>query len=513
MMKLDSLEKQDSCSLLRHLFFPEEETRVVLFILGLITLIGLAARVFLINQPIQYDEAYTFIHYASQSLKAILANYSAPNNHIFHTILVALTYHLFGGSPWILRLPAFVAGVLMVPAAFIAARRFFTSHQSLAAAAALAVTPLLIEYSANGRGYTLLALLALLLTNYAGILVKKQTAPALVAYGITASLGFYTIPIFLYPMAGISLWLASSYLVERLPWRDKFHRLLIFLITCALAGLLTLLLYSPVIFWGTGLSSLINNEIIESQNWLTFVANLSPRLTNTAANWMTGIAPVFYPLLIGGFLLSLFIYRRVSNMKLPLQVFLLIGAFLFMLLQRVVPLFRVWLYLDVFYMLFAATGLTWLVDLLLRLFPPPCRREGVLLSVILSIPLIYLMFLFQGANTSILQAEDFPEKHAAAYIQGHIQLKDTIIALPPVDIQTAYYLAINGIPFERFYQPDHPVEIQNALVLLRDNSKYNTPISVLKHLGLSRDFIISKAVLVYEYGHLKIYSIPARKNK
>jgi 4-amino-4-deoxy-L-arabinose transferase-like glycosyltransferase len=510
MTKQDSTQPQNTSSVFHQLFVPETESLLSTFTLGALILIAAILRFFLINQPIQYDEAYTFIHYASQSLTSILANYSAPNNHIFHTILVAMAYHLFGGSPWILRLPAFLAGVLMVPAAYLAARRFFANYLSLAAAASIVVTPILIKYSVNGRGYTLLALFTFLLTNFAGILVKKQTTVAWVAYGITAALGFYTIPIFLYPMAGISLWLVISYLVERSSWHDRLHKLVIFLLTCVLSGLLTLLLYSPVIFWGTGLASLVSNEIVESQSWTTFVANLSPRLTNTAFNWMTGIAPGFHPLLFGGFCLSLLFYRKVSNQRLPLQVFLVLGAFIFMLIQRVVPLFRIWLYLDAFYMLFSAVGLAWFINLILRVFFPPNLKEKILIILILLVPLTYLGYAFQGASIAILRAEDFPEEYAAAYIQQHIQLEDTIIALPPVDIQTAYYLAISGIPFDRFYQPDHPVEVENALVLLRDNSKYNTPLLVLKYFGLSRDFLISRARLVYEYGHLQVYSIPSR---
>lgn len=505
------VKKGQNKTVLRELFVPGWESQHGLVLLGLLTLIGAVLRIFLINQPIQYDEAYTFIHYASQSPAAILANYSAPNNHIFHTVLVALTYQVLGASPWILRIPALSAGILMIPAAYLAARRFYSEYQSLAVAAALSITPLLIEYSANGRGYTLLTLFALLLTNFAGILIKKQSTISLIAFGITAALGFYTIPIFLYPMAGISLWLAVSYLVESSPWRDRLHKLLVFLITCVLAGGLTLLLYSPVIFWGTGIASLVSNEIVESQNWHTFLENLSPRLINTGYNWMTGIAPVVRLILLGGFTISLLFYKKISNQKLPLQIFLVIGAFVFMLIQRVVPLFRVWLYLDAFYMLFAASGLAWVVELFGKKLPS-ARLGKIFMTVpLLLIPLLFLGYSIQGFQAVILKSRDIPEKHAAAYIQSHIHPEDTIIALPPIDIQTAYYLVISGVPFERFYRPDNPPsEIRNALVVLRDNSKYSTPLDVLKYYEVSRKFIISRAVLVFEYGHLDVYNIPGR---
>ena len=175
----------------------------------------------MINKPIAYDEAYTFINFASRPFKHILADYSAPNNHIFHTILVGIAYRLFGGQPWVLRLPAFIAGTLMAPVMYITARRFFSRPQALGAAALIAVVPVFINYSVNGRGYTMLFLFALLLANFAGILVTRQSKSALIAYGLTAALGFYTIPIFLYPMAGISLWVVTTYLFAKEPWQSK----------------------------------------------------------------------------------------------------------------------------------------------------------------------------------------------------------------------------------------------------------------------------------------------------
>jgi len=179
-------------AIVEHLFLPEKDPRHIFIILRAITLIGFFLRIIDLNQSIAYDEAYTFIHFASRPFKHILADYSAPNNHIFHTILVGVSYRLFGGQAWALRLPAFTAGVLMIPAMYIAARRFFSAYQALAAAGLIAVIPLFINYSVNGRGYTMLVLLALLLANFAGILVVRQSKPALIAFTLTAALGFYT---------------------------------------------------------------------------------------------------------------------------------------------------------------------------------------------------------------------------------------------------------------------------------------------------------------------------------
>jgi hypothetical protein len=499
-------------STLDQLFFREKDPSFVYLILGGITLIGILLRLIDINQSIAYDEAYTFIHFASRAFKHILADYSAPNNHIFHTILVGIAYRLLGGQPWVLRLPAFIAGVLMIPAMYLTARRFFSVNQALAAAALIAVTRSFINYSVNARGYTMIFLFALLLTNFAGILVVRQSKPALIAFILTTVLGFYTIPIFLYPWAGISLWVVSTYLFAKEPWQTKYRNIAVFLGTCILSGLLTLVLYSPVIFFGSGLSSLISNEIVKPLSWATFFENLDPRLIKAWNKWMMGVGSSVENLLSGGFLLSLLLYWKVSNQKLPMQLFLALGAAILVVLQRVTPLPRIWLYLEMFYLMFAAAGLVWIVEFLLHRITNPTLSTKIL-SAALSIIFVGVfanLMIARQQNPVFQDLDLLPESYAADYLAGHLTPGDTIVATGPVDIQTAYYLSLHDIPFERFYQRDHPVTIQNALVMVRQNSKYKTPESVVDFFKLNQTLDLSRAELVYEYASVQIYSIPAR---
>jgi hypothetical protein len=497
---------------LDHLFLREKDPAYIYLILGGITLIGFVLRLMDINQSIAYDEAYTFIHFASRAFKHILADYSAPNNHIFHTILVGIAYRLFGGQPWVLRLPAFLAGILMIPAMYFTARRFFFSSQALAASALIAITPSFINYSVNARGYTLLFLFALLLTNFAGILVIRQSKAAFIAFTLTSALGFYTIPIFLYPMAGISLWVLVTYLVTREPWRIKFHKMGVFLGICILSVLLTIILYAPVIIFGSGLSSLISNEIVKPLNWSTFLENLDPRMIKAWNKWMIGIGPSVENLFSGGFLISLLLYRKVSNQKLPMQVFLAFGAAILIILQRVTPLPRIWLYLEVFYLMFASAGLVWLIEALLNRFASPALTEKILsLAVLLIFITVFTNTLIARQQNPVFQDRDLlPEFYAADFLADHLTPEDTIVATGPVDIQTAYYLSLHGIPFERFYQRDHPVKIKNALVMLRQNSKYKTPESVVDFFKLDQALDLSKSEMVYEYANVQIFSIPAK---
>jgi uncharacterized membrane protein len=402
-------------STLDQLFFREKDPSFVYLILGGITLIGVIMRIIDINQSIAYDEAYTFIHFASRAFKHILADYSAPNNHIFHTMLVGIAYRLFGGQPWVLRLPAFMAGILMIPAMYLTARRFLSSSQALAASALIAVTHSFINYSVNARGYTLLFLLTLLLTNFAGILVIRQSKAALVAFTLTAALGFYTIPIFLYPMAGICLWVFATYLVTSESWQIKSHKLAVFLGICLLSVLLTIILYSPVIIFGSGFSSLVSNEIVKSLNWSTFLENLDPRLLKAWNKWMMGVNSNIENLFSGSFLLSLFLYRKVSNQKLPMQVFLALGAAFVVVIQRVTPLPRIWLYLEVFYLMFAAAGLVWLAEVVVARFIRPTFTQKFLSVAILLVFIgVFTNALIARQQNLVFQDQDLlPEASAA----------------------------------------------------------------------------------------------------
>ena len=484
------------------------------WILTAITLAGMILRLIRINSPIDYDEAYTFIYYATKPFKQILSDYSAPNNHILHTILVSIVYQILGGHFWIVRLPALLAGTLCIPAAYFTARRMFNAEQALAGAALVALTPWLISYSVNGRGYTLLALLSLLLANFGAVLIRKQSRAALVAYGITGALGFYTVPIFLYPMAGVSLWVLIAYLTEKEPWEFRFRNVTNFLVLCALAGLLTFLLYSPVIFFGTGARSIFANEFVESGDW-TFVENLPRRAERTWETWMIEIAPWIQYLLLAGFLVSTFFYKKIATLRLPLQLFLLLAIAILLPIQRVAPFARVWLYLEFFYLIFAGAGLAWLIFLAAKPISGIVAPNKLISGLVLIVVITVFVNGYRYYRQPSVQADqtDVPELYAAEYLAEHLSSQDTILSIAPVDMRVAYYLFMDGIPYDVFYQRTRPVKIENALIVLRTNTQYNSPERVLEFYNLTSNLNLQSAELVFQYGALNIFSVPANDSQ
>ena len=512
--KISRNDQQKFRDILNHFFIQEQDPKYIHALLGVITLAALILRLYIINNPIGYDEAYTFINFSSKPIKFILADYHAPNNHILNSLLIGIAYRILGDHIWIVRVPAFIASLLTVPAAYVSMRKITRPSLALTAAAVAAIVPDILNESANGRGYPMIILFSLLLANFAGILVKQQSRPALVAYAITGALGFYTIPIFLYPMAGISLWVAATYLASNELWNERWNKLWMFLITCIASGFLTFVLYSPVIFFGTGFESLVANKFVESQTWAQFTENIVIRGKLTWNSWLTKATPLIKQTLLVGFILSLLLYRKIFNKKLPMQVSLVVGAGVFLILQRVAPLERMWSYLETFYLIFSAAGLAWFVFITIKKLTNEQTAEKVI--AVVTVLIVLASFTYTTITTqnkrAILDRTVAPEQKAAEYLIQHLTENDTIVATSPTDIQTAYYLMVNGVHYDVFYQRDHPVEIKNALVIVRTRGdfKRKTLESVLEFYKLTDTLNSDTGQIVFEYGPLQIHSIPAR---
>jgi hypothetical protein len=135
---------------------PSSNEKFHLLTLLIITMLGFAIRLWIINRPVQHDEAYSFIAFASRPLKYLLMDYHLPNNHIFQNLLVYISYHMFGNQPWIMRLPVFLFGVVITPITYFTSKALYNRDAGLIAAGLVASAYPLIDYSTNARGYILI---------------------------------------------------------------------------------------------------------------------------------------------------------------------------------------------------------------------------------------------------------------------------------------------------------------------------------------------------------------------
>ncbi len=180
-------------------------------------------RIIYINQSVGNDEAYTYLAYSSKPVLSILTDYSHPNNHIFHSILAHFSALLFGQVTWAIRLPAMIAGILMIPACYLAGRKLYNAPAGLMAASFLAASPTFLTYSAQARGYSLLAFFTLVMILVGAELVHQNNRAGWIVFTLCGVLGAWTIPIMLYPLAALYIWLALD-LFLRYRWTPEFQR-------------------------------------------------------------------------------------------------------------------------------------------------------------------------------------------------------------------------------------------------------------------------------------------------
>jgi len=130
-------------------------------IAGAIFGLGLIYRLHFLGEPYRCDEAFTYLNYASKPVAEIVRSYNLPNNHILHSIVVHFTTSLFGFTPMGLRLPVWISGVLLIAAAGLMAWQLSQDRRTaLLTSLFLSVSPIMVFYRVNARGYMLQALLS-----------------------------------------------------------------------------------------------------------------------------------------------------------------------------------------------------------------------------------------------------------------------------------------------------------------------------------------------------------------
>ena len=93
-------------------------------------------------------------------LLSIPTHYEYPNNHIFHTLVVATIFKIFGLNPFLLRTPVLVCGIASIALAFLTTHQITRNAQAgLAVSLLIAINGGHIFYSTHARGYMLILLI------------------------------------------------------------------------------------------------------------------------------------------------------------------------------------------------------------------------------------------------------------------------------------------------------------------------------------------------------------------
>ncbi len=416
----------------------QETTRwIIAGVIGL-TLLGAAVRWRFLDQPMRYDEAYNYLNYSSRSPGYIVTHY-VPNNHVLHTLMVSAVRRVLGSSPPALRLPAFLAGVLLIPATawlgWVLSRR---RDVTLLSALGVCVSSALIEYSSNSRGYSLLTLFAVIATVLTLQLMATPSRRRLwVAWGVVGALGAFAVPVMLLIVSGLTVALLIAAFFSRREKEKLFRGLFIGLAVCAL---LTVGLYSPILL-SEGLDKLSGTRQMAEGILATQIPTLGNMLQSTWQLWIRDAAiagPVV--LVVGCAALLLLSMRQLT----PERVVPLVAGVVALAIAGILGLplpARTWLMLLPLLLVSAVAGVCTLssaADGYRRSF-----RSGVvtvLLAIVVSFPLFTVLrrpFLCAEPNGLVEVEPALDECHA--YGSKRCAL---IARYTPA---TAYYLRQKGI--------------------------------------------------------------------
>jgi hypothetical protein len=284
------------------------------------------------------DEVVTATRFAVD-LGTALTDYSAPNNHILHTVLVNLSTSVFGLETWAVRLPALIFGLALIVAVdwwvFSATGR---RSGALLAAAFVAGSSMMIEYSTLARGYTMVAVAFVVLLEISRRLLGEPTFGLWATWVLVAVAGMATVPVFAFPLSAVVVWMLLNVLAGRShSGRVAFTQL-------AVAGLavaiLTVAAYTPAAIVG-GTEAILDNPFVQSlawselpYTWYRLVANL------TALVFRDGIAAVLYCALF----VAAVIYNRSIFGPFLSPALAMVGPLVLAVARMVVPPQRVWLF-------------------------------------------------------------------------------------------------------------------------------------------------------------------------
>jgi hypothetical protein len=239
----------------------------------------------------------------------------------------------------------------------------------LVAAAMVAASSLMIEYSVNARGYSMLCLAAIASALLADACRRRSGRFwPWAGFAVVGSLGLGTIPVMLYPLAIVGALMALDAAVDR---TGRERRLQLLRIAGTFAAILVLAagLYLPVAA-RSGWASIVANEFITPQPFGQVIASLGGMVGRMLADWTRDAGPLLIAVVGGGVLLAWgwLLPRRRWLVLLPVATMIAIP--LLSLLQRRVAFPRVWMFAWPWTLAVAGAGLGLAVQRIRRPGPP-----------------------------------------------------------------------------------------------------------------------------------------------
>lgn len=411
---------------------------------------GAALRARWLNQPVNYDESFTFITYVSRPAIVGLSDYGYLNNHLLHTLLAHMSTTMFGNAPWALRLPAFGAGCALIPLAYALARRLRDRTSGLLAAALVATNPMLMEFSACARGYSLVVACFLASALITCDLIERNDDGAWTCLAVVAAIGFFSVPVFVYPFGVVLVWILLAL------WRNgRLDGQAIRSMTVGTAltvSLVALGYVAPLAISGVPERWQFTAP---PRSFGAFVASLADTLPAVWRDLTRGMPPLVIAAVAGGALLALRNGRRARLAMLAAAAVMCPAAAV--LVQRIVAPARAWLFLLPLAFVVSAAGWASLWGDLAR----TRRALAAATPVVVTAVAMALMAAAFATQPATFDETNEPEERfmkqdseqIALFLKEHLRPDDAVVAVFPLDYPIEYYVRRHQLPFSLLTRP------------------------------------------------------------
>jgi|APTNR8051073442_1049403.scaffolds.fasta_scaffold09021_2 4-amino-4-deoxy-L-arabinose transferase-like glycosyltransferase len=404
---------------LRRKSSPEHKA-AVLFLIG----VGIALRILLLQVPVAYLEATTYIDFATQPITKLLADYSFPTNHVLNTLLVKLSTAVFGIGLWQVRLPGLIAGILTLPLFYLFVRAMFNRYIAVITLAIVATSGPLLTSSITGIGYNLcwfFFVSSLLLGRH---FIKSNNVKSSLLLALAGALGLWVMPSYAYAALAIYVWLLVSLIMAyKNSLRERMLRLVFSLIMFIV---LALILYSPIL-QEQGFDQLTNHHTHPRLEWKMFDLRhtdmafaLWSMAVDSTSGWTTGLGLI-------GLLYAAF---TSSKMRALLFSIFISGVLLGLLMRRIEPV-EVWGY--TFFIFHISSGITvfYLLKFLQeKVFPNWGKRARTSVAALL----LMVVFGWPGYEYALEMNYGMPQAHMAAQlIKDQLRPGDKLYVQHPWD--------------------------------------------------------------------------------
>jgi hypothetical protein len=462
----------------------------------LVILAGGALRAQFVDHAMRYDEAMLCMKYVQLPAAEIISRYDRLQNHVLHTLTVHSAVRAFGDAPAVVRLPTFVAGTLLIPLAMVVAMRLCGSVAAAIAAGALVATNgLLVDYATNARGYTFVAVATLVMCAETVALLRGDCGGGWrcwAAWVIAGAFGAWSIPIMVFPAAGLAVLLAVD--VLRRPAGTRRRRLGALFVAVAGCAALTVLLYAPALVRTPGrqLDALPGIFIWFSRE---HVGGLGRMTAATWDQWTAHGSTLACLLGSAGVCVGTVVAARRRDWAWAVPVALAVVGLGIALLLPVSPYPRVWLYLLPVVLVYGACGLTMLFH---------ARRGQWIVAGVLTVAAVLGGWRVHRAEH--LLAEDprtLVDAEAIAWALQDEAPETFALITAPATYAVRYYGRRYGLP-----RPGHPAEeaVERVYVAVVDGQTVEEVMG--PHAAVLEPFDAPVRVAVFP--HSRLYVCPRR---